>query len=96
MGPQLWRRASKRRQRRDGDDLPRARVEHGVLVDFSIDRLEHIGCELRSHVAERSFDLIRGLPEDLTDFLCRARGAEGQTALWLPFAGRVKMNLRPV
>ena len=51
------------------------KFEHGVLVDFSVDRLEHIGCELRSHVAERSFDLIRGLPEDLTDFLCAACAA---------------------
>src|SRR5258708_39093193 len=83
IGPQLWRRASKRRQRRDGDDLPRARAEHGGLVDVSVERFEHIGCELWSHVAERPFDLIRGLSEDLIDFLCAA-----------PAAPRVRLHCR--
>ena len=75
MGPQLRRRVSERRQRRDGNDLPGAGVERRALVDFSIDRFEHVGCELRSHVAQRAFDLIRCLPENFTDFLCAARAA---------------------
>ena len=50
MGAQLWRCGSKRRQGRYGDDLPRARIERRILVDFSVDRLENIGRELRRHV----------------------------------------------
>ena len=75
MGPQLWRRASKRRQRRHRDDLAGARIQHLALVDVAVDGLEHIGRKLGRDVAERSIDLVRGLPEDLTDFLCAARAA---------------------
>ena len=44
----------------------------GLSVDFAVDRFEHVGCELRSHVTQRSFDLGWVLPENFTDFLCTA------------------------
>src|SRR5258708_13113678 len=37
MGSELRRRGPERCQRRDGNDLPRPRVQHRVLVDFSVD-----------------------------------------------------------
>ena len=54
----------------DSDDLPCARVERRALIDFAVDRLEHKGCQLRSHVAQGSFDLFGSLVENLTDLLC--------------------------
>ena len=75
MGSQLRRRCPKGRQGGDGYDLSRAQVERRALIDFAVDRFEYIGCELRSQVTQGSFDLFRGLPENLTNLLCTASAA---------------------
>jgi hypothetical protein len=75
MGTQLRCRGSERRQSRDGDDLARARVQRRILVDFSVDCLQNIGCELRRHVAQRSFALLRRLTKNFCDLLCAASPA---------------------
>jgi hypothetical protein len=36
-------------------------VERRVLVDFSVHCFQNIGCDLRRHVVQRSFDLLRRL-----------------------------------
>ena len=53
-------------------------VQRRALVDFTVDGLEHIGRELWRQVTQGPVDLVRGLPEDLTE-LFRAAG----TALWV-------------
>jgi len=75
VGFELRRRGPERRQRRHRDDLARARVKRGTLVDFSIDGLEHIGRELGRHIAQRSINLVRRLAKDLAELLCAALAA---------------------
>jgi hypothetical protein len=72
VGAQLRRCGSQRCQGGDGDDLPRARVERRALVDFAVDRFEYIGCELRSHIIQRSLDLFRVCPR-ISPIFCAPR-----------------------
>jgi len=74
---QLRRRRAKRRKGGDGHDLPRAHVECRVLIDLAINRLEHVGRQLRRNIAKRSLDLFRRLAKNLADLLCTARSARG-------------------
>jgi hypothetical protein len=51
------------------------RVRASSFGRFPVDRLDHIGCEVGSYVAQRSIGLLRGLPENFTEFLCAASAA---------------------
>ncbi len=44
-------------------------------VDFPVDRLDHLGCKHGRYVAQRAIDLVRGLPENFSEFLRAACAA---------------------